>query len=73
MAFYPVANGQFLSFRTSSGSIVDSETGSTWTIEGLAVHGPLNGEYLEPVAEEYVAYWFAWAAFHPLTRLWERE
>ena len=35
MAFYPVANGQELSFRTSAGSIVDRETGrSTWTIEG---------------------------------------
>ena len=73
MAFYPVANGQELSFRTSAGSIVDGETGSTWTIEGFAVDGALAGEQLEPVAEAYVAFWFAWAAFHPFTRVWGTE
>ena len=73
MAFYPVANGQELSFRTSAGSIVDRETGSTWTIEGLAVDGSLAGEQLAPVAEAYVAFWFAWAAFHPQTRVWSGE
>lgn len=71
MAFYPNAERQGLSFETSKETIVDLETGSTWTIEGLAVDGPLVGTQLEPVAEAYVAFWFAWAAFHPATQLWE--
>jgi len=32
--------------------------------------GPLRGQRLEPVAEAYVAFWFAWAAFHRQTTLW---
>ena len=51
--------------------IFDLETGSTWTLEGLAVDGPLLGTQLEPVAEAFVAFWFAWAAFHPGTQLWK--
>ena len=70
MTFYPTAGSRGLSFETSNATIVDLETGSTWTIEGLAVDGPLVGTQLEPVAEAYVAFWFAWAAFHPTTQIW---
>ena len=70
MAYYSVANGQEFSFEVDGGLIVDRETGSTWTIEGLAVDGLLAGEQLEVVAEAYVAFWFAWATFHPATQLW---
>lgn len=71
LAFYPNAENQELSFETSNETIVDLETGSTWTIEGLAVEGPLVGTQLKPVAEAHTAFWFAWAAFHPATQLWE--
>jgi hypothetical protein len=43
---------------------VDSETGSTWTLLGRAVDGPLSGTQLE-VAPHTNSFWFAWAAFHP--------
>ena len=68
--FYPNTGAQTLNFEVRNGSIVDLETESTWTVEGLVASGPLAGERLEPVAEAYVAFSFAWAAFHPTTELW---
>lgn len=70
MAFRPAAGGQALNFEVRSGAIEDRETGSTWSIDGHARSGPLQGERLEPVAEAYVAFWFAWAAFHGNADLW---
>lgn len=55
---------------TASG-FEDAETGSTWTVEGEAVSGPLTGARLVPLERTYTAFWGAWAAFHPDTRLWE--
>jgi hypothetical protein len=40
-----------------------------WGVHGVAVEGPLAGRQIEPVPEAYVAFWFAWAAFHPETLL----
>lgn len=71
MAFQPEVGGQSLTFTTADGSFVDGETGSVWTEEGQAVDGPLAGERLPPVAEAFVAYWFAWAAFYPATDIWD--
>ena len=71
MAYRPFHDGQPLTFEARDGRLLDLETGSEWRLDGLAVEGPLAGERLEPVAEAYVAFWFAWAAFQPQTRLWE--
>ncbi|MGI9175160.1 MAG: DUF3179 domain-containing protein [Rhodothermales bacterium] len=60
-----------LSFTVQQGQIMDAETGSVWRIDGLATAGPLEGTRLEPIADAYVAFWFAWAAFQPETRLWQ--
>ncbi len=73
MAYYPRHAGQRLTFSESDGKLVDAETGSVWKVTGRAVSGPKAGARLEPVAEAYVAFWFAWAAFHPETRLWTGE
>ena len=70
-AYRPYAPNQTLSFAVREGQIVDAETGSTWRIDGLATTGPLEGTRLEPIADAYVAFWFAWAAFQPETRLWQ--
>ncbi len=48
------------------GVAVDRETGSTWTVLGQAVAGPLAGERLEPVAH-LDTFWFAWSRYHPDT------
>jgi hypothetical protein len=67
MAYQRDLDGQTLGFEVAGGHVVDRETGSTWRVDGLAVAGPLEGRRLTPIAEAYVAYWFAWAAFHPDT------
>ncbi len=71
MAFRPfLEDGTQLSFRTSGDGFVDDETGSVWNVAGRAVEGPLASERLDPVAEAYVSFWFAWASFHPETFIW---
>lgn len=67
-AFDPSANGRELSFVRDEGRFRDLQTGTTWTIEGLAVEGPLKGSVLEPLPWSYVR-WHAWIYFHPETRL----
>ena len=71
MAFQPSLDGQSMTFEVRQGRIIDTGTESTWRLDGMAVEGPLAGAQLTPVAEAYVAFWFAWAAFHPETRIWE--
>lgn len=45
---------------------LDAETGSSWTVLGRAVAGPLEGERL-PVAARDDTMWFVWLSFHPNT------
>jgi hypothetical protein len=69
--FYP-DTGERLTFEaTRSGGIVDATTATRWSIAGEGLSGALQGRRLEPIASAYVAFWGAWAAFHPDTRLWE--
>ena len=71
--FHPIT-GERLEFRTTpTQGIEDTTTGTRWSITGQAIEGELLGQRLEPVAETLVAFWGAWAAFHPATRLWEGE
>ena len=71
MAYVPRLDGQPISFEVRDGQIVDTATGSAWRLDGRAVDGPLAGAQLEPIAEAFVSFWFAWAAFYPETRIWE--
>jgi len=68
--FFPRAGGMELTLDVRDGEFVDEETGSRWDLSGRAVAGPLEGERLEPVADGYVAFWFAWAGFQPQTTVW---
>jgi hypothetical protein len=65
-AYVPRAEGERLTFRADAGGIVDDQTGSTWSIAGEALAGPLAGTQLE-VAVAIDSFWFDWAAFHPET------
>ncbi len=68
-AFDPVLDGEHLEFtRSEDGFFADTATGSRWNVLGKAVEGPLAGARLTP-AEHLDTFWFAWAAFHPTTRL----
>jgi hypothetical protein len=73
VAYYPRVDGETLRFTVTDGKIVDEETGSDWSLSGKAVSGPLAGSRLEQVTTSYVAFWFAWAAFHPGTSIWGGE
>lgn len=59
-----------LTFDVAGTHFVDRGTGSTWGLDGRATAGPLAGATLEPFAEAYVSFWFAWAAFQPETVVW---
>jgi hypothetical protein len=70
--FRPVVDGRRLTFVRNGGPgtpITDTQTGSTWSVTGRAVDGPLAGGVQEPVVHGD-HFWFAWVAFSPDTRVW---
>lgn len=71
MAFEPEVNGKRTTFRVTANGFIDDATGTTWAVHGRPVAGPLDGTgaSLPPVSAAYVAFWAAWAAFHPDTEL----
>jgi len=64
-------DGRTLTFvANGNGTYTDQETGSTWNILGEAITGELKGKRLiQQLAFDH--FWFAWAAFHPQTLLYE--
>jgi hypothetical protein len=50
--------------------LVDSE-GTRWDAFGRAVDGPRKGMTLRPT-RSFIAYWFAWGAFHSTSELYRR-
>ncbi|MGH2726417.1 MAG: DUF3179 domain-containing protein [Actinomycetota bacterium] len=64
--FVPVLDGRRLEFTGDSEGFRDAQTGSSWTVLGVATGGPLKGSRLVPVTHAE-ALWFAWAAFNPAT------
>ena len=67
------AGGEALTFRVHGDGFQDLETGTEWRLDGRAVRGSLDGTRLRQVNNAFVAFWGAWAAFHPGTELWEGE
>ena len=58
-----MVDGQTLTFESAGNdTFVDAETGSTWTVLGLAIDGPLEGTQLGTVVHRN-EFWFAWQAF----------
>ena len=49
----------------------DRETGTLWSLAGVALEGPLSGVRLQPLAGAYTAFWLAWAAFDSGTEVYE--
>ena len=50
-------------------NIQDRETGTVWSLTGIALTGELEGARLQPIAT-YSAFWFAWAAFNRDTEIY---
>ena len=64
-------DGTVLEFEAAEAAgMRDSATGSTWTLDGVAIDGPMAGERLEPVPNDQ-PFWFAWAIFRPDTTIWQ--
>jgi hypothetical protein len=63
-AFDRRLGGEVLEFAERSSRIVDTRTGSQWSLLGQAIAGPLEGKRLAPV-ESGVHFAFAWLAFNP--------
>ncbi len=71
IAFLATLDGQVLTFSQQGDSVfTDAETGSTWTLLGRAVDGPLAGRQLE-LAPHRNEFWFAFNAFFPDADVWE--
>lgn len=47
-------------------TLTDSETKSTWSMDGLCTDGPLKDSLLRPVSA-YQEFWHSWKNFHPAT------
>jgi len=70
-AFGREVDGRTLTFESAeNGTMSDTETGSTWTFEGRATSGELEGMQLELLVADS-PFWFAWAVFRPDTRIWQ--
>jgi len=73
--FRPEVDGRRLTFSRDSGEggpIRDAETGSTWSVLGIATDGELAGSRLSAVVHGD-HFWFAWAAFSPDTTIWTAD
>ncbi len=63
IAHSPVVDGQTLTFTANDDeTFTDDQTGSTWSVLGIASDGELAGTQLAPV-EHRNEFWFAWQAF----------
>ncbi len=68
--FERTLNGKTLTFTWTAGGITDAQTGSRWSILGIATAGPLEGAHLTPVTHGQ-NFWFSWAVFRPQTRVYQ--
>ncbi len=65
IAFSRELNGDVLTFSSLGDDLfTDAETGTTWTLLGRAIDGPLAGEQLQTVQHRN-EFWFAWSSFFP--------
>lgn len=63
-------DGKTLTFESRDGLAVDSETGSSWNIFGVAQSGPLSGKRLQQL-DGGVHFAFAWFAFDPAAKIFK--
>ena len=69
-AFDRTVNGETLDFSSVDGVIVDLQTDSKWTYDGLAISGPMAGTTLQRLSI-HPGFWFEWVAFHPDTLVYD--
>ena len=52
--------------KSDNDLLMDQNTHSTWSADGVCIEGPLKGERLKPV-QSYQEFWHSWSTFHPNT------
>ncbi len=62
--FVPLAGEQSLTLAGDGEGFIDEETGSRWSVAGVAVAGELAGTQLERIPH-LDTFWFAWATYRP--------
>ena len=62
--FMPQAGEQTLTIVGDDAGFVDEETGSRWSVAGVAIDGELAGTQLERIPH-LDTFWFAWATYRP--------
>ncbi|MEX1156603.1 MAG: DUF3179 domain-containing protein [Chloroflexota bacterium] len=69
-AFRRASDGRILTFEPAEdGAMRDVETGTSWSFEGRATAGELEGAQLDLLVADS-PFWFAWVVFRPETRIW---
>ena len=61
-------DGRTLTFRPSGRAFTDDETGSRWSVSGIATAGPLQGTRLTLLEHEFT-FWFIWSVYRPDTEV----
>ncbi len=74
LPFSREVDGQSLTFEIEDDgefpfSLVDEQTGSVWSIHGVATEGPMAGARLTQVPA-HNSFWFAWVTFWQDTDMW---
>lgn len=62
----PAQDGPPDFYRSVSGALLDSATGSQWNFQGCATSGPAAATCLQPL-DAIKDYWFDWHLYHPHT------
>ncbi len=65
-------DGTMLTFQPVSGNepaVMIGSDGTNYDLFGFGLDGPRKGQQLESLDQSYIAYWFAWGAFHPGTEV----
>ena len=68
-AFDRSLDGKRATFERVAGVIRDSETKSTWTMDGRCVDGSRKGAQLTPL-HGLMSEWYGWSASYPETSVW---
>ena len=66
--FVPKLGDKTLSFTSDGEGFVDAETGTRWSVAGVATDGELAGSQLQRVPH-LDTFWFAWSTYRPGSEL----
>jgi len=69
-AFDRNINDQVLEFVFSDNKIIDLQTSSEWSYDGIAISGELEGVEMNRLPFN-PGFWFEWVAFHPETEIYD--